>query len=134
MSRLNRVRANIMKMLGGSRGRRWAAVPREEMARFTPEGRRPFRRDGWNTVSPEELAGAIPSGRGGLRAAAGRMGELGASAVATSKKASLRTGQYAAGGAVGLFAGGSAYRYVTDTGTPFRNKRGEFDIAGIPFI
>lgn len=34
----------------------------------------------------------------------------------------------------GLFGTGTAYRWLTGTGGPFTNERGDFDIAGIPFV
>lgn len=34
----------------------------------------------------------------------------------------------------GLFGVGTAYRWLTGTGGPFTNERGDFDIAGIPFV
>lgn len=48
------------------------------------------------------------------------------------------TGPGAAGriavGAGGLVAAGTAYRAVTGGGGPTRDRRGNFDIAGIPFM
>ena len=67
--------------------------------------------------------------RAGLNAARGS----GAGLMSAGKTA-RKVGQYAAGATALSFVGHSAYRYSTGTGGPFHNRKGDFDIAGIPFI